>query len=142
MKIKNVVLFALVLFCMSLVGCKESSKSSNGKNPYENDPTANPMNAEWTRPRQAAGHNQLLKNADEGAGTVHYGENVYYFTRTEASFANSLVFFLVNHTNLEVTAIAPNVIRLNGEKRRELTIDPYTADYGVAVGYFVTFREK
>lgn len=69
-------------------------------------------------------------------GVVNYGSGVYYFPKTEADFGNSLAKFLSAHTNLEVTAMTGNVVRQNNSERGG------TYDYGAAVGYFVTTREK
>lgn len=145
MKINPVVSFVILLPCLLLVGCTDSFKSSHEeqKISYDSDPTENPMNAELTCPKQAGGHNQSLENVDKVTGAIHYGANMYYFAKTEYSFANSLASFLIGHTNLEVTAIAPNVIRKSGAGRRSPEYQySSTTDYGLAVGYFVTFREK
>jgi hypothetical protein len=66
-----------------------------------------------------------------------FGLNVHYFQQTGNNFGEKLFLFLESHTNLEVSAIAGEVIRLNrGDNSRT------EQDYGETIGYFVTFREK
>ena len=70
-------------------------------------------------------------------GIKHFGLNVYYFQQTGNNFGQKLVLFLKRHTDLEVSAIAGEVIRKNRG-----SLDRYDLDYGETMGYFVTFREK
>lgn len=73
---------------------------------------------------------------------VNYGNGVHYFPHTRADFANTLAKFLNIHTNLEVTAMTGDVVRRTGRYIMSLSSRYDTTDYGAAVGYFVTFREK
>lgn len=81
------------------------------------------------------------------AVNVHpYGNNVYYFAQTGADFGNTLVDFLEKHKGLEVSSMAPHMIRMNKDEpfdrsRKYSSYSSYS-DYGMIVGYFVTFREK
>lgn len=74
---------------------------------------------------------------------VEYGNGVYYFKRTGENFANALAGFLATHTNLEVTAMTGDVVRRLGGRTEDLNSKAFhNSNYGVAIGYFVTFREK
>ncbi len=82
---------------------------------------------------------ETKENAEE---VISYGEGVYYFPYIRADFASALVKFLQSHTNLEVTAMTGDVVRRGGSATKNLKEYYDKEDYGAAVGYFVTFREK
>ncbi len=69
------------------------------------------------------------------SGIKDFGLGIYYFPQIGSDFGRQLRFFLESHTNLEVSAIAGEVVRFN------CTLSPQ-CDYGATTGYFVTFREK
>ncbi|MES3031218.1 MAG: hypothetical protein V4697_02290 [Patescibacteria group bacterium] len=74
---------------------------------------------------------------------LNYGEGVWYFPYVGAEFPNSLSQFLVKYTNLEVSAMSPNVVRLDHYgKIKAISPGGGQTDYGAAIGYFVIFREK
>ena len=99
---------------------------------------ANPFDANAAKPE----HSEVTKEKTNNTygNVVDYGSGVYYFPHTEANFANALAGFLTAHTNLEVTAMTGNIVRLMGGQRKPIAPPWSEADYGVAVGYFVTFR--
>jgi len=93
----------------------------------------------------SAGDSPFRLTMDElKSGVIeYYGSGVYNFSVTNKRFGFTLADFLKSHPKLEVTAMTGNVVRRSGARIRDLD-DSITAysDYGVAVGYFVTFREK
>jgi hypothetical protein len=60
------------------------------------------------------------------ASPIDYGNGVYYFSKTQASFGNALSAFIKSNPELEITAIAPNG----------------TGGYGADVGYFIVTKRK
>lgn len=77
------------------------------------------------------------------ASIKSYGQGVYYFPMTDDSFGLALANFLKIHDQLEVTAMTGNVVRRL--VNTTLPLDDKIHDkynYGVTVGYFVTFRLK
>jgi len=65
-----------------------------------------------------------------------FGHKVHFFQQAGNNFGEKLVLFLESHTNLEVSAIAGEVVYRNCYPN-----GPAGA-YGETIGYFVTFREK
>ena len=86
----------LVLFCLVVIGCNSASDPSNIRN-----------------------------NASQNSSTfLNYGNGLYYFPTTTASFANDLSQFLANQsclTNLTITGDGSGA-------------------YGKDIGYFVVCR--
>jgi len=78
----------------------------------------------------------------EAAHPTDYGHGIYYFTEVHTNFPRTLARFLAAKTNLEVTAIAPDVIRMRGGEPTDPANGYGDADYSVSVGYTVVTREK
>lgn len=73
-----------------------------------------------------AGNLNNVRFPSEIIAPVHYGESVYYFAATEAKFGNSLVEFIRENPDLEITAIAGDGAHV----------------YGVDQGYWVITEKK
>lgn len=72
-----------------------------------------------------------------------YGNGIYYFTQTGREYAKALSYFLEHHQNLEVSSSAPDVERRERNNSIGLTNrGGFNWEYGAAVGYTVTFKEK
>jgi hypothetical protein len=126
----------LLAIGIAMTGCNDSQ-------PPKPDPTnpANPANAISTGQAEevAASTNLPPPNVNQ-AGVVNYGNGVYYFPYTKAAFGNALSVFLLNHKDMEVSAIACDIIRMEDEE--PATPGRADFDWGGVNGYFVTFREK
>ncbi|MDE2188617.1 MAG: hypothetical protein KGJ35_02730 [Patescibacteria group bacterium] len=150
---KNTTVIALVLLVIVLtfafipIAIKMDNKNRVKNNIQEYyDPAGNPMNTTsstaitWQTNNQGnSAEGQPLNQLDM---VIDYGANVYYFPETQDHFASALAGFLLNNTNLEVTAMTGNVVRQNRGKIEYKDDNDHRSDYGAAIGYFVTFREK
>ena len=141
--IPSFLAISLVLIVGFSAGCNkgESNVDVTSDANYGGDSAANPKHALLAHPLEVP-TSTGASVVTHDKGIVNYGMGVYYFAYTSADFANALAVFLTVHKDLEVTAMTGNVVRRIGDYIVLSDTPAQNCDYGTAVGYFVTFREK
>ncbi|MGC9605668.1 MAG: hypothetical protein ABSF56_02870 [Minisyncoccia bacterium] len=75
---------------------------------------------------------EALEEAKQCHQPLRFSEIIYYFPQVHLDFPQTLKSFLDSHPGLEVSAIAPDVVKQGR----------FDSAYGEAVGYTVVFRKK